>query len=258
VRLLVTNDDGISSVFLHELARALVAAGHEVSVVAPKVEQSWTGASKSRHRAVPSEEADWGLGCPTWAVDGTPSDCVNIGIGHLLGAPPEAVISGINVGQNAGLAFILGSGTVAGACEGALHGLPGVALSQNIATDVFERLKGGGGVPDPVLLGILRCSAALAARIAPELAAATPPRSFMVHNLNFPCPCGPSTEVRRTVPARVLLPDLFSARGADGAHRLVFRYGTDTSPETPLTDRAAIQCGYVSHSVLDFSRLGSI
>jgi len=84
VRLHVTNDDGIQSVFLHDLISALIAAGHEPYVAAPKLEQSWTGASKSRHRAVHSTRADCGLGCPTWIVDGTPSDSVNIAIEHLL------------------------------------------------------------------------------------------------------------------------------------------------------------------------------
>ena len=66
------------------------------------------------------------LRCPTWTVDGTPSDCVNIALAHLL--PPElkpdAVLSGINIGLNASLGFIIASGTIAGAWEGALHGLP--------------------------------------------------------------------------------------------------------------------------------------
>ena len=57
--------------FLHELVRALIAADHEVFVVAPRVEQSWTGASKSRHRAVHSLKEERELGCPTWSVDGT-------------------------------------------------------------------------------------------------------------------------------------------------------------------------------------------
>ncbi len=258
MRLLVTNDDGIGSVFLHELARALVAAGHEVFVAAPKVEQSWTGASKSRHRPVHSESADWGLGCPTWVVDGTPSDSVNIAIDHLLPARPEAVLSGINVGVNAGLGFILGSGTVAGACEGALHGLPGVALSQSLSVATYEAFKEGGGRPDPALLALVRASAAHAALLAPALAAQTPERSFVVHNLNFPQSCNERSEVRRTVPARVMFPGLFSPQGEDGAHRFVFRIGRDTSPEEPLTDRAALEAGHISHTVLDFSKLGSI
>jgi 5'-nucleotidase len=258
LRLLVTNDDGIASVFLHELVRALIAADHEVFVVAPKVEQSWTSASKSRHRAVHSARADAGLGCPTWVVDGTPSDSVNIAIEHLLPSRPEAVLSGINVGLNASLAFILGSGTVAGACEGALHGIPGVALSQNLSESVYDRIKCAGGVPDAALVAQLAISAAHAARLGPALAAQTPPMSFLVHNLNFPYPCSPDAEVRRTVPAQVVLPGLFSPQAADGTHRLVFRLGEDHSPKVPLTDRAALEAGHISHTILDYSKLGSI
>jgi 5'-nucleotidase len=258
VRLLVTNDDGIESVFIHELARALIAAGHEVFVVAPKLEQSWMGASKSRYRAVHSERVERELGCPTWTVDGTPSDAVNIGLDHLLASWPDAVLSGINIGLNASLPFILGSGTVAGACEGALHGLPGIAFSQCLSPAIYEHLKESCGSPDASLLSILRISAAHAARIVPGLVAATAPKSFVVHNINFPYPCTPESEVRRAVPARLLLPGLFSPRSEDGTHRLVFKLGDDTSPPTPLTDRAALDAGYISHSVLDFSKLGSI
>jgi 5'-nucleotidase len=258
VRLLVTNDDGIESVFLHELVRALIAAGHEVFVAAPKLEQSWTSASKSRNRPVHSLRSERGLGCPTWTVDGTPSDCVNIAIDHLLPARPDAVLSGINVGVNAGLGFILGSGTVAGACEGALHGLPGVALSQSLSAETYDTFKESGGRSDEALLSLVRRSAEHAARLAPALAAQTPSTSFIVHNLNFPQSCTERSEVRRTVPARVMFPGLFSAQGEDGRHRFVFKIGRDTSPEAPLTDRAALDAGYISHTILDFSKLGSI
>ena len=258
MRVLVTNDDGIASVFLHELVRALLAADHDVSVAAPQVEQSWTGASKSRHRAVRSGRGDHGLGCPTWVVDGTPSDCVNIAIDHLLPEAPEAVVSGINVGVNASLAFILGSGTVAGACEGALHGFPGIAFSQKLSPPVYDHLKDQGGEPDAELLAQIRISAAHAARIAPILAAATAPCSFVVHNVNFPDPCTEETEVRRTVPARFLLPGLFSPQAADGTHRLVFKVGEGPAQAGDLTDHAALDAGFISHSVLDFSKLGSI
>jgi 5'-nucleotidase len=258
VRLLVTNDDGIESVFLHELARALIAAGHEVFVVAPKSEQSWTSASKSRHRAVHSTTRDSGLGCPTWTVDGTPSDCVNIAIDHLLPAPPDAIVSGINVGLNASLAFILGSGTVAGACEGALHGLPGIAFSQTLPVEVYDELKEAAGTATPALVAQLRVSAEHAARLVPLLSSQTRPMSFVVHNVNFPFPCTAATEMRRTVPARVILPGLFSPQADDGTHRLVFRLGEDVSPKAALTDRAALDAGLISHTILDFSTLGSI
>src|ERR1051326_438959 len=125
MRFLVTNDDGIERVFLHELVHAFRAAAHELYVVAPKREQSWIGAAKSRNRPVHAAPADRGFGCPTWIVDGQPSDGVNIAVGHLLprACTIDAVISGMNVGLNASLGFIIASGTIAGAWEGALHGL---------------------------------------------------------------------------------------------------------------------------------------
>jgi 5'-nucleotidase len=262
MNFLLTNDDGIASVFLHELVAALRLAGHELTVVAPKTEQSWVGCAKSRHRPVVSERADalHGFGCPTWIVDGTPSDCVNIALAHLLpGANlprPDAVVSGINVGLNASLAFILASGTIAGAWEGATHGLPAIALSQDLSFEAFDRLKHDGGVPDAGLLASLRASALHAARLIPALAAGTTPRSFAVHNLNFPFPCHAGSELRRTVPARVIVPGLFSPADDDGTHRFVFKLGADISPAQPLTDWAALAAGRISHTVLDYAKLG--
>ncbi len=258
MRFLVTNDDGIHSVFLHELVHALLAAGHTVAVVAPKTEQSWIGAAKSRSRPVHATAADHGLGCATWVVDGTPSDCVNIALDHLLpsGLKPDGVVSGINVGLNASLGFIIASGTIGGAWEGALHGLPSIALSQDLTTEIYDRLKAAGDVPDPELHAILKISAQHAAHLVPECIAATPPREFIVHNINFPLPCHAATAVRRTVPARVVVPGLFSPAADDGTHRLIFRLGDDLSPASPLTDRAALATGFISHTVLDYKKLG--
>lgn len=259
MRFLVTNDDGIDCVFLHELVHALRAAGHGLFVAAPKREQSWVGAAKSRNRPVHAAIVDRGFGCPTWCVDGTPSDAVNIAIGHLLprGTEIHAVLSGINVGLNASLGFIIASGTIAGAWEGALHGYPAIAFSQDLTTELYDQLKAAGDVPQPELHAMLKVSAAHAARLAPELAAATVPRSFTVHNVNFPLPCRADSAVRRTVPARVVVPGLFTPAADDGTHRLIFRLGDDLSPPDLLTDRTALARGYISLSVLDYKRLGA-
>ena len=256
MKLLLTNDDSIESVFLHELVHALRNAGHELYVVAPKTEQSWIGAAKSRHRPVRSTPADRGLGCPTWIVDGTPSDCVNIALAHLLPERPDAVVSGINIGLNASLGFILASGTIGGAWEGAVHGLPAVALSQDLPLEQFEKVRLNQGKPDTEIHATLRHSAAHAARLIPKFVHATASRSFVVHNLNFPYPCRPDSDVRKTVPARVVVPGLFSPQADDGTHRFIFKLGEDISPPQPLTDRAALTAGYISHTVLDYTRLG--
>jgi 5'-nucleotidase len=257
VKLLVTNDDSIGSVFLHELVRALVGAGHDVFVAAPKTEQSWIGAAKSRHRPVHATEKDVGLGCRTWVIDGTPSDCVNIALAHLMRGTPDAVVSGINIGINASIAFILASGTVSGAWEGAVHGLPAIALSQDLTIEAFDHLKSKQGTPDPDLLATLQISAGRAADLIPSIVAQTRPRSFVVHNLNFPYPCTASSEVKQTVPAKVIIPGLFSPAADDGTHRFVFKLGDDISAPGDLTDRAALRSGNISHTILDYTKLGT-
>jgi 5'-nucleotidase len=256
MRLLVTNDDGINSVFLHELVFALKSAGHELYVVAPLTEQSWTGASKTRSRPVQSTRAEQGFDVPTWTVDGTPSDCVNIAIAHLLPVKVDAVVSGMNVGFNCTLGFIIASGTVAGALEGALHGLPAMAVSQDVSEEVYYELKEHGGQPGPELAATLKISATHAARLAGELLPATPPRSFTVHNVNLPYPCRPDTAVQRTVPAHFFVPGLFTAPDADGRHRLIWTEGEDVSPPDLLTDLRCLESGGISHSVLDYRKLG--
>jgi 5'-nucleotidase len=260
MRILVTNDDGVDSIFLLALVSELRGAGHEVFVVAPRQEQSWVGAAKSRTRPVFSAAMDKGLGCPTWIVDGTPSDCVNIALAHLLphgGGPAiDGVVSGINIGVNASLGFVLASGTLAGAWEGALHGLPAVAFSQQVTDEVYERLKSSGGVPDRDLSETLAASSRHAARLTGELVAGTERNSFTVHNVNFPLPCTPASVLRRTVPARFLVPGLFSPQADDGTHRLIFKTGMDVSPAEPLTDRAALTAGWISHTILDYTRVG--
>jgi 5'-nucleotidase len=260
MRFLVTNDDGIDSAFLHALIGALRGEGHELFVVAPRHEQSWVGAAKSRSRPVHSAPADKGFGCPTWVVDGTPSDCVNIALAHLVpnGREPsvDGVVSGINVGVNASLGFVLASGTLAGAWEGALHGLPAIAFSQDVTDRVYEKLKLSQGAPSRALANTLAASARHAARLAATLLAATAPSSFIVHNVNFPLPCTAASILKHTVPARLLVPGLFSPQADDGTHRLIFRIGHDLSPAEPLTDRAALAAGWISHSILDYTRVG--
>ena len=259
MRLLVTNDDGLESVFLHELVHALLAASHQLAVVAPLGEQSWIGAAKSRHRPVRSARADCGFGCPTWSVDGTPSDCVNIALAHLLPADGpliEGVVSGINIGRNTSLAFIPASGTIGGAWEGALHGLPAAAVSQEVAPADFEHLRNHGGRPPEALHATVRISAAHAAAFIPTLLAQTPARGFVVHNFNYPFPCRADAPVCRTVPARRLLPRLFGAPDDAGLHRFAYNPGEDVSPAEPLTDNAALATGAISHTVLDYTRLG--
>ncbi|MBW8782190.1 MAG: 5'/3'-nucleotidase SurE [Verrucomicrobia bacterium] len=259
MNLLLTNDDGIDCLFLHALARTLRADGHRLYVAAPRSEQSWIGCAKSRRRPVAASVVDKDLDCPTWSIDGTPSDCVSIALAHLLprDVTIDAVVSGINVGRNASLGFILASGTIAGAWEGAVHGLPAIAYSLDLTAEAFESFHRAPHAPSAELQASLREAAIHAARLTPGLVAATEACRFIVHNVNFPHPCRADSAVRRTVPARVVVPGLFTPAADDGTHRFIFKLGEDVSPAGPLTDRAALDAGNISHTVLDYTALGA-
>jgi 5'-nucleotidase len=128
MRILVSNDDGVEAPGLRALAEALVPLG-EVVVCAPDREQSATSRSISLHRPLRIVKREpWGP-VERWAVDGTPTDAVYVGIHHVLKKrPPDLVASGINHGPN--LANdIHYSGTVAAAMEGCVGGFPSFAIS---------------------------------------------------------------------------------------------------------------------------------
>jgi 5'-nucleotidase len=127
-RILVTNDDGIFSEGIKLLAAELSALA-EVWVVAPDREQSATGHALTLSRPLRMQKVEerW------YAVDGTPTDCVNLGILSLLkDRPPDLVASGINFGLNLG-DDVTYSGTVSATFEGTLLGIPSVAFSQEVA-----------------------------------------------------------------------------------------------------------------------------
>src|SRR2546430_3082701 len=128
MRILVSNDDGVEAAGLRALAEALEPLG-EVTVVAPDREQSASSHSISLHRPLRIEEVSpWGA-VRRFAVDGTPTDAVYVGVNHLLrDRRPEVVASGINRGPNLAM-DVLYSGTVAAAMEGAAMGLPSFAGS---------------------------------------------------------------------------------------------------------------------------------
>lgn len=121
--ILVTNDDGIHSPGLKMLAEALQGAG-EVIVVAPDRERSAAGHSLTLHKPLRATEV-----APYWyVVDGTPTDCVTLGVMGMLKEKPQLVVSGINLGANLG-DDITYSGTVSAAVEGTLLGIPAFAIS---------------------------------------------------------------------------------------------------------------------------------
>lgn len=128
-RILVTNDDGVFSEGIERLATALSQVG-DVFTVAPDQERSAAGHSLTLQHPLRAKQ----VGERRWSVDGTPTDCVNWGVLHLLkDERPRLLFSGINLGLNLG-DDVTYSGTVSAAFEGTLIGISSVAVSQEIET----------------------------------------------------------------------------------------------------------------------------
>ncbi len=127
MKILLANDDGIHAPGLLAMRRALVQLG-DVLVVAPATEQSGVGHSITYLSPLTCKEIFDGDVFRGWAVDGSPADCVKLGVAELAGGEIDLIVSGINGGLNAGI-NVLYSGTVAAAIEGAFFRIPSIAVS---------------------------------------------------------------------------------------------------------------------------------
>jgi 5'-nucleotidase len=168
MRILITNDDGIHSPGLDALETIAREISDDVWIVAPEYDQSGVAHSLSlndplRLRAVADKR---------YAVKGTPTDCVILGARHVMkGKPPELLLSGVNRGHNLG-EDVTYSGTVAGAIEGALLGIPAIALSQGYPPGHREAVD-------------YSCAEVHGARVIRQILKAGLPAGGLV-NVNFP------------------------------------------------------------------------
>ena len=159
-KILVTNDDGIHSAGIKALAEALEELG-DVVVVAPAHEMSAASHSLTLMRPLRIDKIDE----RHYSVDGTPTDCITLAMSHILKDDlPSLVVSGINKGGNLG-DDVTYSGTVAGALEASIYGLPGIAMSlvqrvdfdfgpaAELARELARRVL-GDGLPQGTLLNV--------------------------------------------------------------------------------------------------------
>jgi 5'-nucleotidase len=186
MRILITNDDGIHAPGLaiaETIARALT---DDVFVVAPESEQSGVAHSLSLNDPLRLRQ----ISPRRFALKGTPTDCVIMAVRRLLlDHPPDLVLSGVNSGQNVA-EDVTYSGTIAGAMEGTILGVPSIALSQ--VYDFF----GGRQTID------WSCAETFGADVARRLVAAGIPKNVLM-NVNFPsCPARESRGVAITVQGR--------------------------------------------------------
>jgi 5'-nucleotidase len=224
-RILVTNDDGVRSEGIHALAQALKPLG-DVIVIAPQTEASAIGHALTLRRPLRMEQLDGGV----YEVDGTPTDCVNIGITQLYkphGVMPDLIVSGINKGYNLG-DDVTYSGTVAGALEGALLGIPSIAVSVERCSSTYD------------FSAAAAASAQVAAIILPQGLA---PRTF----LNINVPSGQPRGIRITFQAKRNHITVVSER-FDPRERPYYwiEEGQDEWEPHDRSDYQAVKDGYVS------------
>lgn len=136
MKILVTNDDGIYADGLRALVKELKSIA-DIVVVAPDQELSGMGASVSLHQPVRARKVTPVVaGVKSYAVEGTPADCVILALGKLARDEIELVVSGINRGANLGDDVLI-SGTVGAAMQGCLHGLPALAISVAMGKNLY-------------------------------------------------------------------------------------------------------------------------
>jgi 5'-nucleotidase len=224
-KILVTNDDGVRAEGIHALAQALQHLG-EVTIVGPQTEASAIGHALTLRRPLRMEILDKCV----YEVDGTPTDCVNIAITQLYkpsGAMPDLVVSGINKGYNLG-DDVTYSGTVAGALEAALLGIPGIAVSLQRSLDTYD----------------FRAAAAAGAAVAAlVLEQGLTPRTFL--NVNVPS-CQPKG-MRATFQAKRNHVTVVDVR-VDPRNKPYYwiEEGEDSWEPHDESDYQAVKDGYVS------------
>jgi 5'-nucleotidase len=232
MRILLTNDDGINASGLKVLETIARTISDDIWVVAPTEEQSGAGHSLTLSRPVRLRK----LGERRFCVTGTPTDAVMMAIAHLMkDEPPELILSGVNRGANLG-EDVTYSGTVSAAMEGALAGIPSVALSQSYAKE---------GMGDTVPFAAAEAWAERVLR--PIVESEMEPRTLV--NINFPAL--PPDAVKGIRVAQQGLRDygrLRIVKRTDPRGYDYFWFGLGAMIETPShsTDLEAIAEGYVT------------
>ena len=134
MRILITNDDGVNSSGIVAAKDAVSELG-DIHVVAPATQQSGIGHALTLFEPMRVTLSNLRDGSKAYSVSGTPTDAVIIGIYELMDEKPDLVISGINIGENLGMAELTTSGTIGAAMEAAAHGIPAIAASIQVTRD---------------------------------------------------------------------------------------------------------------------------
>ena len=241
MRILCTNDDGIHAPGLKVVEEIAHALSDDVWVVAPELDQSGVSHSLSLNDPLRLRE----VGPRHFAVRGTPTDCVIMGVRHILKPKlPDVVLSGVNKGRNVAEDVVY-SGTIAGALEGTILGLPSFALSQEFSLETRNK---------PVWDSARK----FGPQIIRKVLETGVPKNTVI-NVNFPARAPEQVQgIRATRQGKRNLGFLNVDERRDGRGNPYFWIGFERAAalDTPDegTDLAALAAGYVSVTPLRLDR----
>jgi 5'-nucleotidase len=207
--ILLTNDDGHDAPGLATAFDALSGLG-TVHIVAPRAERSACSHTISLSGPISVERITHERFGTVYAVDGTPADCVRLAMAELLEGPIGLVVAGINRGANAGV-DIFYSGTIAGAREAAILGIPAIAVSQALRPDVETDWPSAGAAAGELVRDLLK--------------EPLPGPGFWSINLPAPIPSDPQRHVQRVPVALDPVPLVFERSGLSDGRMMEFAYG---------------------------------
>lgn len=232
MKIMISNDDGIQAEGINQL-RISLENDNEIFVVAPDRERSATGHKITIYRPLRVKEVDYpGARSKGWAVDGTPADCVKLGLEALLPDPPDLVISGINLGPNLGT-DVLYSGTVSAAIEGIINGIPSLAVSLTSSEQPNFQL-----------------AAQVTKKLIENIGEYLPGRTL----LNINIPPGTPGEIRVTKLGNRRYVNIFDKRTDPRGRTYFWMAGEpfDIDEDDPDTDVWAVKEGYISITPVHF------
>ncbi|WDI42622.1 5'/3'-nucleotidase SurE [Bremerella sp. P1] len=237
MKILLANDDGIYAPGLAAMEKALQAIG-DVTVIAPATEQSGVGHSITFLSPLVCKEIYDGDRRRGYAVEGSPADCVKLGVVELMDERPDLIVSGINGGLNAGI-NVLYSGTVGAAIEGAFFGITSIAVS--LEWDEHARFDRAAEMARQIISQILEHKSS-----SPRL-----------YNLNIPTPATklpPGEAELKIVPMGVARYGEHFIKRKDPRNRDYYWATGDPPPEhgEEETDLSALEKGYLTLTPLHF------
>jgi 5'-nucleotidase len=245
MKVLLTNDDGITATGLNVLRRALLEVpGVELAVIAPDSNRSATARSITFSEPLTVEEIEFGDGTTGFATSGTPVDCVRFAVLGLIEFEPELIVSGINHGANLG-DDITYSGTVAAAFEGIMLRLPAIAVSQQADHGELD-FRAGSAWSDEGF----EQAAAFVGRLVEELEGVPMPEGTLL-NVNTPA-CEARGVRACRLGKRIYHDRMELADEEDGRRRYRIYTGQPSYHDEEGTDFAAIADGYISVTPLHF------